>query len=93
MENLGFFLELDDGDGFVHLSRQAHVLFFHRVAFQEFWLELLTGVVAIHLHSKGGQRNKIDAVSLFDSCQVGIAQTQAQHVADAGIVASTGTHP
>ena len=74
MEYLGFFLELNDGNGFVHLSCQAHILFFHRVAFQEFGLEFLARVIAIDLHSEGGQRHQINAISLFNSRQIGISQ-------------------
>ena len=86
-------LELDDADGLMHLSRQALVLILHRVVFQELRLELLAGVVTIDLHSEGSQWYKVDAVGFLDGRQVGIAQTQAQDVADAGVVACTGTHP
>ena len=75
--NQCFLLELNDGDGLVHLGSQAHILILHRVVLQELWLELLAGVVAIHLHCKGGQRYEVDAVSLLDGSQVGIAQAQA----------------
>ena len=91
-EYLGLGLELQYGDGFVHLGRELLGLLVHRVAWQQLGLELQARVVAIHIECKGGQRNKVDAV-LLDGAEVGIAQTKAQHVADTGIVAGSSTHP
>ena len=93
LEYLRLLLELDDGNGLVHLCCQALVFLLHRVSLHQLGIELQAGVVLIVFHGKGSQRDEVDAVSLFDGCQVSVAQRQAQHIADAGIVARTGTHP
>ena len=94
MEDAGLFLELDDADGLVHLGRQGECLLVHlRVGLQLAGNKLRAGVVAVGVEGKGGQWHEVDAVALLKGGQVGIAQREAQHVADAGIVAHAGAHP
>ncbi len=92
-DDLGLFLELDDGDGLVHLGgEQACLLVELLTVVKYLGDELLAGVVAVGLEGEGGQGHEVDAV-LLDGGEVGIAQTDAEHVADAGVVAGGGTHP
>ena len=92
-EDAGFLLELDDGDGLVHTGRQLEGLVVHAgIGLQQTWHKLLAGVVAVDFKRKGGQRYEVDAV-LLDGRQVGVSQTEAQYVADAGIVACRCSHP
>ena len=93
MEDEGFFLELDDGDCLVHLGYQTHGLLIQCIAGQQLRNEFLTGVVAVGLHGEGSQWYEVDAIALFECRQIGIAQAKSQDVADAGIVAGTGSHP
>ena len=72
IEDGSFFFELHDGNGLVHLSSQLACLFVHLIAWQYLWHEFFAGVVMIGVKSKGGQRNKIDAVFL-NGGKVGIA--------------------
>ena len=85
-------LELQHCNGLVHLGGELLRLIVHGVARQQLGHELQTGIVAIHIERKGGQRHQVDAI-LLDGGEVGIAQAEAQHIADAGVVASRGTHP
>ena len=94
VEDGGLRLELYDADGLVHLRREQQRLLVHAALFlQLLGDELLAGVVAVDLECEGGQRHEVDAVALLEGGQVGVAQAQAQHVADAGVVAGRGTHP
>ena len=77
----------------MHLCCQSECLLVELVAFQQPGHEFLAGVVAIDIHRKGGQRHQIDAVALLKRCQVGVAQRQSQHIADAGIVTRCCSHP
>ena len=92
-EDLGLLLELKHADGLVHAGGQAHRLLVYLLTFQQLGHELLARVVAVGLHSERGQRHEIDAVALLERGEVGVAQRQSQHVADAGLVARTGSHP
>ena len=91
-EYLGLSLKLQHGYGLMHLGGKLLGLIVHRVAGQQLGLELQARVVAIHIEGKGGQRHQVDAV-LLNRSEVGITQTEAQHIADAGIVTSRGAHP
>ena len=93
VEYLRLLLELDDADSLVHLGCQPHGLIVQRVTRQQSWHELIARVVTIGLHRKCCQRYQIDAVAFFQRCQIGISQREPQHIADAGIVASSSTHP
>ena len=87
LEDACLFLQLDHGDGLVHLGGQLESFLVHSgVWLQQFGDELLTRIFAIHFEGEGGQGHEVDAVFL-DGGEVGVAQTEAQHVADAGIIA------
>ena len=77
----------------MHLRRQLQRLLVHLRVLQQNGLERLAGVVAVLLQRKRRQRQQVDAVAVLQRCEVGVAQTQAQHVADAGVVARGSTHP
>ena len=55
--------------------------------------ELIARVVAIGLHGEGGERHEVYAVAVFERCEVGVAQRQANDVADASLVACQRSHP
>ena len=93
LEDASLLLELYDGDGLVHLGRQLQRLVVHaRVWLQQSRYKLLAGVVGVDVEGEGGQWHEVDAI-LLDGGQVGVAQAEAQHVADAGVVAGGGPHP
>ena len=92
LEDGCFLLELDDGNSLVHLGSQLTSLLVHRVAWEDLGEKLLAGVVLIGLEGKGGQRYEVDAV-LLDRREVGIAQTESQHITDTGVITSRSTHP
>ena len=52
-----------------------------------------TRVIRISIHCKGGQRQQVDAVSVFQRRQVGIAHGHADYVRYAGIIARCSSHP
>ena len=85
-------LELQHGNGLVHLGCELLGLIVHGVAWKQLGHKLQARVVAIHIERKGGQWHEVDAI-LLDGGEVGITQAEAQHIADAGIVASRGAHP
>ena len=74
LEYLSLGLELQHGDGFVHLGCEAHGLIVEGVALQQSGNELLAGVVAIGIHSKGGQWHEVDAIALLQCGEIGIAE-------------------
>ena len=86
-------LELYDADSLMHLCCQLQCLLVYLCIFQQYWLERLAWVVAVGIKCKCGQRHKVYTISILQRCEVGVAQTQAQHVADAGVVACGSTHP
>ena len=67
-------LELYDGNGLVHESSQTMCLLVKtcRVCRRDLRTEFLAGIVAVCLHGEGGKRHKIDAITLFQSGEVGI---------------------
>ena len=70
----------------MHLGCQLTRFLVHLIAGQQSWDKFLTGIVTINLEGKGGQGHEIDAVFL-DGTQVGVAQTEAQHITDTGVIA------
>ena len=86
--------ELDDADGLVHLGNElcsAGTL--GVLGTTVLRQEALTGVVGVGIHSKGGQRQQVDAISILKHAVVAIAQGDAQHVGDAAVITGSGTHP
>ena len=61
----------------MHLCSQTDIFLLHGVARHQFRDEFLARIVTVGLHSEGGQRYKINAVSILDSCQIGVTQRQA----------------
>ena len=86
------FLKLHDGNGLMHFRRQLTGFFIDVVARQQMGHELLARIITIHFEGKCGQWYEVDAV-LLDSGQIGIAQTEAEHVADTGGIPCRGSHP
>jgi len=91
-EDGGLLLELNHGDGLVHLGREQLGFLVHLIARQQLGHELLAGIILISLEGEGGQRHEVDAV-LLDGGEVGITQRETQHIADTGIIASRSAHP
>ena len=92
LEDLCFCLELQYGDGFVHLGSQLARLLIHLIARKQAGNEFFAGIVAIDFEGESGQGDEVDTIFL-NGAQVGVSQTEAQHIADAGVIASRGTHP
>ena len=93
LEEPCFLLELQDGYCLVHLCRQLSCFLVHVVAAQQLGLELGAWVVGVCLHGECCERHEVYAVAFLKCGKVGIAKREAKHVADAGIVARTGSHP
>ena len=75
VEDLRFQFELNDGDGFVHECRQAFGFFINVLgSATQAGLKFFAWVVAIGFHCECGKGNKVDAVSVFESCEIGVAQ-------------------
>ena len=93
-DDFRFQFELDDADGFMHLSNHAQGLFVVR-AFLTFYFgtEQAARVFSISFHGKGCQRQKIDTVSVFKYGQVTIAHCQSEHVSHATFVSGCSSHP
>ena len=92
--NLRFQFKLDNRNGLVHLRNQAQCLFIV-IGVGEVHLrgKDSAGVVRIGIHREGSQRQQIDAVSVFQRRQVGIAHGHADNVCYTGIVTRCGAHP
>ena len=94
LDDLPLQLELDDGNGFVHLCKQTERFLIELlVAHTRARLELRARVILVGLHSEGSQRKEVDAIAIFQRAQVGIAQREPYDVADACIIACRGPHP
>ena len=94
VEELGFHLELKHGDGLVHLCRQPCTLGIHFLCTAtRFRNEYRAGVVLVGLHCECGQWYEVDAVAFLDSSEIGIAEREANYVADTCVVTSGCTHP
>ena len=89
-----FGLELHDGDGLVHLCGEDPLSLVDVLCSAvEPWLELLAGVVLVGVHGESGEGHEVDAVSLFERCEVGVSEREPDDVADAGVVSGAGPHP
>ena len=87
-------LELQNGNGLVHTGGEhAGLGVHHRIAAQCAGQEFLAGVVAVGVEGEGGQWDEVDAIALFERGKIGIAQREADHIAHAGLIARTGSHP
>ena len=86
-------LELDDGDGLVHAGCQLrrHGVIF--ILIQQMGLEAAAGIRAVGLLGKHGQGAQVDAVAVLKKIEVIVAQGDAHHIADAGLVAAEGSDP
>ena len=90
----GLEFQLDDGDGLVHLCDESLCLLVVLGAGKVHpGCKHRAGVVAVGIHGKGGQGQKVDAVAVFEGGEVAVAHGQADDVGDAGIVARGGAHP
>ena len=75
VEDLCFQFELNDGDSFVHECRQAFGFFVNTLgSATQAGLKFFAWVVAIGFHCECGKWNEVDAVSVFESCEIGVAQ-------------------
>ena len=95
LDDLSLHLELYHSNSLVHLGGKALGLLVVDVAASSacLWHKGCTRIVGIMLHGKGGQRDEVDAVALFQCGEIGIAQRQTDDIADADGIACTGTHP
>ena len=94
VDNLRFQLKLNKGDSLVHLRNQPQgLLIVFSIRKVHFRSKERTRIFPVSIHGKGSKRQQIDAVSIFQGAQVGIAQRHTNHVGDAGIIARSSTHP
>ena len=93
-DDVSFQFELDDTDGLVHLSHQTQRLI---VVWVVLWVcfrtEEFAGVVGVSLHGKGGQREQVNTIAIFQSCQISVSHGQTKGVGDAAVISGSGTHP
>ena len=93
-DNLGLQLELNHGDGLVHLGNQAEgLLIVLNLVDGHLGGKHLAGVIGVGLHGEGSQRQEVDAVAILQRGQVGIAHGHADDVGHAGIISGGRTHP
>ena len=93
-DNLVLELELDDGDGLVHLPHQHEalvVVLLIRIA--ELGLEGLTGITAVDLHRQTRQGQHIDPIAALEGGRIGIAQGDTYRIGHAGGIADRSPHP
>ena len=64
---------MQHSDGLVHFRREEFCFLVHLVVFQQLWHKFQTGVFGVSLHGECGERQEVDAISLFESGEVGIA--------------------
>ena len=89
-----FELELDYGDGLVHLSHQAEGLFgVLRLLGIHFGGELRAGIVGVGLHCHRGEGEEVDPVAVLKGREVGVAERDAHDVGYAAVVAGGRAHP
>jgi len=92
-DQLALQLELDDGDGFLHLRHQADFLPGERTVLRHFRNEHFTGVLAVSFDGERRQRHQADAVAVFQRFHVAVAQAGPDDVGDAGFAAGGRPHP
>ena len=93
-DELSLYLKLDDGNGFVHLGCQAlGLLVYGSCATTHLGHKFCTFIILVGFHGKSGQGDKVDAVAFFQGGEVGIAQAQTDHIANAGVITCGSTHP
>ena len=76
---LSFEFELDDGYRLVHLRHQLGGAGQTRVIFEIFGLPDRARVIAVNGHREVRERQQVDAITLFEGFDVGVADTHAQH--------------
>ena len=89
-----FELKLNHADSLMPLGNHVHGLFAQTL------LEAVhlghkhsARVVGIGFEGKGGKRQQIDSIAIFEHSLVAIAQGYAQHIGNAAVVSGGGTHP
>ena len=93
-DDFSFQLELDDADGFVHLGNEADGFLAVCIGgFVDARAEERTRVAGISFHGKGGERQEVDAVSVFQHGEVAVAHGKAQHVGYVAVVSRSRPHP
>ena len=88
---LTFQLELDDGDGLMHLHIQ--LILCPIVVGLPLNLEDRAGVVLIGLQGQGGQGQHIDAVAILQNVQIPVTGTDTKDGGDAGHLTGSRSHP
>ena len=86
-------LELDDGDGLVHLSHQLGTTRQAGVVLKVARLPYGAVVVAVGLHGEVGKRQQVDTIALFQRFDIRIADGDAQDGSDECLVAQHSAHP
>ena len=92
-DDLSFELELDDGDGLVHLGHELCGTLETRVVVEILGLPKSAGVVAIDFHGEVGEGEQVDAIAFLKGLDVGVAYRYAEHGGDECEVAGGCTHP
>ena len=93
-DELTFYLELYHGNSLVHQRCESLGLVIHSGCTTcHLWQEFFARIITVGIHRKGCQWNEVDAVTLLQGGEVGIAQRQSDDVADTGIITGCGSHP
>ncbi len=93
LDQLALQLELDHGDGFLHLRHQADFLPGKGAVFRHFRNERFTGVLPVRFDSERRQRQQADAVAVFQRLHVAVTQASPDDIGDAGVAAGGRSHP
>ena len=92
-DNLALHLELNDGDGLVHLGCQPRIHRIIDILIQNLRNKALARIIVVNPGREHGQRTEIDTVAVFQHIEAVVADRNAQHIADAGQVAGCRSHP
>ncbi len=91
LDNLGFELELDDRDGFMHPGDRLARVVLH--GWPGLGQKQLAGIVAVARLGEALQTAQVDRVAVEQRLEVAVAQREAQHIRDQRIAAARGGHP
>ena len=92
-DHLALELELDDGDGLLHLRHQTDLLRAEAAVGSDFGRKRIAGRILVGVERERGEWQQADAVAVFQCFHVAVAQADAHDVGDAGFAAGSGAHP
>ena len=88
---LSLHLELDDGDGLVHLHVQFRLA--GAACIGSFKRKTGAGVIPVHVQGKCGQGQQVDPIPLLQDIQVAVSCADTDHIGNTPLLARSGAHP